>query len=46
MWHFWGGTYRPQSNAEKQQLRQTELHNREAKGQPVNVGDRVLLANR
>ncbi|XP_041926157.1 uncharacterized protein LOC121689966 [Alosa sapidissima] len=35
-----------QSNAEKQQRRQTELYNRRTKGQPVNVGDRVLLANK
>ena len=35
-----------QTNAEKQQLRQTELYNRKAKGHLVNVGDRVLLANK
>ncbi|KAK0137889.1 Retrovirus-related Pol polyprotein from transposon 297 [Merluccius polli] len=35
-----------QSNAVKQQRRQSELYNRRAKGQLVSVGDRVLLANK
>ena len=35
-----------QSSAEKQQLRHKELYNRKAKGQPVSVADRVLLANK
>lgn len=35
-----------QANTEKQQRRQTELYDRKTKGQPVVVGDRVLLANK
>ncbi|KAK9519953.1 hypothetical protein VZT92_022644 [Zoarces viviparus] len=35
-----------QSSTTKQQQRQTDLYNRKLKGAPVDVGDRVLLANK
>nr|XP_061820192.1 uncharacterized protein LOC133608728 [Nerophis lumbriciformis] len=35
-----------QTSATKQQERQTDLYNRKLRGAPVDVGDRVLLANK
>ncbi len=35
-----------QSHSEKQQRRQAEMYNKRSKGQPVDIGQRVLLANK
>ncbi|KAI2644943.1 Retrovirus-related Pol polyprotein [Labeo rohita] len=35
-----------QSHSEKQQHKQAEMYNKRSKGQPVDIGQRVLLANK